>query len=377
VPAVAGYTPATAGTYWWYASYAGDANNSASNSGCGTAMTSTVVGKTTTAATAAAPATGTAGTAIATTAIGSTLSGATTAATGTVTFTVFGPQASAPTTCTTGGTQVGTAVTVTGNATYRPSASFTPSSAGSYWWYASYSGDANNGASNSGCGAAMTKTVAYTLTSAASVTATSGAAATTSTFSVAPSTTYLLLVFRHSASGDGITSIASSGMTPALTTSSFTQVTTQTYNTADYQWAYYVTTGSGATGTSSTLTINFTRTLGSGQSTIVDLLRIGGNSTSAPVVTTNEGKATGSSATATANLPTAPGTSDAKVAFLSTNGNLGATVPTATPAMTNVFFSHQSAGSMGIYTQIPAQQNDSFAISSQQWGTMVLEIGHG
>src|SRR5436305_1576161 len=69
--------------------------------------------------------------------IGSTLPGATSGASGTVTFTVFGPQASAPSTCTSGGTTVGTA-TVSGNATYHPGAGFTPASAGTYWWYASY-----------------------------------------------------------------------------------------------------------------------------------------------------------------------------------------------------------------------------------------------
>ncbi len=63
--------------------------------------------------------------------------------TGTITFTVFGPQATAPTTCTSGGTTVGTA-TVTGNSTYNPTAGFNPTTAGDYWWYASYGGDTNN-----------------------------------------------------------------------------------------------------------------------------------------------------------------------------------------------------------------------------------------
>jgi uncharacterized repeat protein (TIGR01451 family) len=66
-------------------------------------------------------------------------------------------QSSAPTDCS-GGTTVGTA-TVSGNGTYSPSASFTPTATGTYWWHASYGGDPNNGASNSGCGAGMTETV--------------------------------------------------------------------------------------------------------------------------------------------------------------------------------------------------------------------------
>ncbi len=107
--------------------------------------------------TVSAPANGTTGTAIAAGSISSTLSGATSGATGTITFTVFGPQASAPSTCSTGGTAVGTA-TVTGNGSYNPPAGFTPSAAGSYWWYASYSGDSANLPSNSGCGVGMTST---------------------------------------------------------------------------------------------------------------------------------------------------------------------------------------------------------------------------
>ena len=78
--------------------------------------------------TATGPGTGTAGTAIAAGNISSVLAGGTTApaVTGTITFTVFGPQSTAPTTCTTGGTTVGTGTTVNGNATYNPSAGFTP-----------------------------------------------------------------------------------------------------------------------------------------------------------------------------------------------------------------------------------------------------------
>ncbi len=171
-----GFTPTGSGTYWWYASYSGDSNDSASNSGCGTTMGSTTVGKATTATGAAAPATGTAGTVIASSAISSALSGATNGAGGTVTFTVFGPQATAPTICTTGGTAVGSPVTAAGDGSYNPSAGFTPNSAGTYWWYASYSGDNNNIASSSACGAGMASTTVGKAT-----TATRAAAPTTGT----------------------------------------------------------------------------------------------------------------------------------------------------------------------------------------------------
>ena len=57
-----------------------------------------------------------------------------------------------------GGTTVGTA-TVSGNATYHPSAGYTPTAAGNYWWYASYGGDSNNNPAASTCGSGMSETV--------------------------------------------------------------------------------------------------------------------------------------------------------------------------------------------------------------------------
>jgi hypothetical protein len=78
--------------------------------------------------------------------------------TGTISFRVFGPQFSPPASCASGATIVGSA-SVSGNGTYHPSAGFTPTSAGSYWWYASYSGDASDNPADSACGAGMAKTV--------------------------------------------------------------------------------------------------------------------------------------------------------------------------------------------------------------------------
>ena len=156
----AGYTPTTIGDYWWYASYGGDANNNTATSTCGATMSETVVSKAVPTLTATGPATGTIGTAITTANISSVLAASSgTNATGTITFTVFGPQATAPTTCTSGGTTVGTGTTVAGNATYHPSAGYTPAGAGDYWWYASYGGDANNNTATSTCGATMSETV--------------------------------------------------------------------------------------------------------------------------------------------------------------------------------------------------------------------------
>jgi hypothetical protein len=107
---------------------------------------------------ASAPSSGTPGSAIPASAIAATLSSGM-APIGTIDFKVFGPQASAPSSCGSGGTAVGSA-SVSGNATYHPSTGFTPPSAGTYWWYASYGGDASDNAAASTCGASMAHTVA-------------------------------------------------------------------------------------------------------------------------------------------------------------------------------------------------------------------------
>jgi hypothetical protein len=77
---------------------------------------------------------------------------------GSVSFRVFGPQPSPPTSCVSGGSAAGGA-TVSGNRAYRPATSFIPKQAGDYWWFASYSGDAGNDPAASRCGASMPKTV--------------------------------------------------------------------------------------------------------------------------------------------------------------------------------------------------------------------------
>ncbi len=120
-------------------------------------MPSTTVDSATTSLTATAPASGTAGTQITASSMSSSLAGGS-GPTGTITFTVFGPQASAPTICASGGTAVGTA-SVSGNGAYNHSASFTPTTAGTYWWYANYAGDTNNNSAASSCGVSMTDTI--------------------------------------------------------------------------------------------------------------------------------------------------------------------------------------------------------------------------
>ena len=146
-----GYTPPAAGTYWWYASRDVDTyGNSAVNTGC-PPTTKTVVALVTPTLSVSAPSSGTSGTPILSSSITSTMSGLSgTGASAPITFKVFGPSASAPATCSSGGTTVGTA-TPSGNGAYHPSAAFTPSGPGTYWWYASWPGDSSNNSTTSGC----------------------------------------------------------------------------------------------------------------------------------------------------------------------------------------------------------------------------------
>jgi hypothetical protein len=153
-----GFTPPSPGDYWWYASYGGDAGDEPSTSTCGPAMAeTTVMPKAAPTLSASGPMGGVAGSPLATSSISATLA-AGSAPTGTITFTVFGPQASPPSSCAAGGTTVGTA-SVNGNGTYQPSASFTPLSSGEYWWYASYGGAAGDEPASSACGALMAPTL--------------------------------------------------------------------------------------------------------------------------------------------------------------------------------------------------------------------------
>ena len=150
-------------------------------------MSETIVPKLSTTLTPmTAPATGTPAPPSPTRRISATLNGGS-SPTGTITFNVFGPQTTAPTTCTSGGTAVGSGTTVSGDGTYNPTVGFNPPSAGDYWWYASYGGDTNNNAAASTCGSGMSETVVAkaspTLTAAGPGTGTVGTAIAASSVS--------------------------------------------------------------------------------------------------------------------------------------------------------------------------------------------------
>ena len=158
-PSSLSYTPTTNGDHiWWYASIPADSNNASATSVCGPGMPMTTV----TAAPAhpslsmSPPATASKGVLISPAAIQAPLSGSSGAVTGGITFYVIA-SASAPTSCPSGFTQVGTA-SPNGDGSWTPAAGYTPSSTTTLWWYATFAGDANDIATQSACGAGMPST---------------------------------------------------------------------------------------------------------------------------------------------------------------------------------------------------------------------------
>ena len=141
------WTPPAVGTYYWKATYAGDANNNNTVTGCGGVNEQITINKATPAiSTLASPTTGIVGVTIQALKDTAALSGTAIAPTGSVTFTLYSNS-----TCTTAVTGVSGSGVISGS-----SASFSvkwkPAAAGTYFWIASYPGDANNAAVLTVCG---------------------------------------------------------------------------------------------------------------------------------------------------------------------------------------------------------------------------------
>jgi len=141
----AAYTPTAAGSYCFRAEYNPDASSQYLG-GSHTNQTTECfdVVKNTTSITTAANQTVNVGQSIADSA---TLSGATSDAGGSIVFKAYGPNDS---NCSDAAAFTSSAVAVSGNGTYGP-VSFTPTTAGTYRWIATYSGDAKNLGSHGDC----------------------------------------------------------------------------------------------------------------------------------------------------------------------------------------------------------------------------------
>jgi len=136
------FTPTAAGTYYWIAFYSGDSFNASSTTLCGDAGESSLARARPTLTTSATPSV-TIGDPISDTA---TLGGATSDAGGTITFHLYSNAG-----CTTEVSTGLSPVSVSGNGNYN-SGNFTPTDVGTYYWTASYSGDANNLSASTSCG---------------------------------------------------------------------------------------------------------------------------------------------------------------------------------------------------------------------------------
>jgi hypothetical protein len=359
-----GWTPTSIGDYWLYASYpSGDNNNNAANSGCG--ASEVVVSLATPTLTVTGPAAGTVGTAIPTSSIGATIAGGDTP-TGTISYYVYGPQATAPTTCA--GTALGTA-TSTGDNTYHPSAGFTPTTAGDYWWYATYPGDTHNSSTNSGCGAGMAETVVPVKVSELASPAGTGTN-TSSVTATLPSTpaagsTVLVLVYAEATSGTpAISSIGGSILVPGAIPATPTLITSASPAANYEEWAYWAP----ATGTGKAVPVTMT---GNVAYLHVDVIDLAGNNTSTPIA--QEATNTGTSATPTATLPTAPASGDLEVAFNGAGANDG-----SVGASTWTTISNNNGANYGVssyYSGTAGSTSQAFSFTnSVTWATIALDI---
>jgi hypothetical protein len=137
-------TPVAEGTYYWIASYSGDTNNGPAAGKCGDSGETSVVAKAhpalVTSATSGKPLDAIQDTA--------TLSGATGTAGGSITFTAWLNNSS----CTGSADFTSTPVSVSGNGPYTSPAIPTPVAEGTWYWIATYGGDANNSSVSGQCG---------------------------------------------------------------------------------------------------------------------------------------------------------------------------------------------------------------------------------
>ena len=155
----AGYTPTGSGNYWWYASYGGDANNSAATSTCGSAHVRDRRGQGVADGDGDRP--------------GDRHGrdrhhGGATSARRSPPPRARTPPAPSPSRSSARRPPPRPPAPPAGrrwarprsrgNATYHPSAGYTPTAAGNYWWYASYGGDTNNNARPRPVAAGMSET---------------------------------------------------------------------------------------------------------------------------------------------------------------------------------------------------------------------------
>lgn len=148
------------GNYWWYATMPSDGTNAAASSVCGPTMPKTVVLSTKWSPTLSitAPDTVSPGSPIGATSILATLAGSSGQTSGAISF-KYWFQTAAPSSPCSGGTTLGTA-SPTHDGLFSPAAGIASAATGTYWWYASFAGDATDNAAATDCAPLVSTVVA-------------------------------------------------------------------------------------------------------------------------------------------------------------------------------------------------------------------------
>jgi hypothetical protein len=208
---------------------------------------------------------------------------------------------------------------------------------------------------------------------AASGSATSGTTITSNTFTLSANTTYLLLASNNSGATGDSAAATSSGFTTSPTA---TVIGTASYDSAAFEWAGYVTGGSGT----GTFTVTFGKTI---KQAYFELIAVTGASTSSPVAQSAFATMTGTTASnpATANLSSTPNAANGELILWNSTGNLAAASSwSSSSSVTLVSGSNSKAasGSVGVFGGAPPQQTESLSMgASKTWATIAVELNHG
>jgi hypothetical protein len=261
---------------------------------------------------------------------------------------------------------VGTAVSVTANGTYNASTSYSPSTAGTYWWYASYTGDTYNTASNSGCTA--TSTVAHLTVSPSSLPADTVYTAYSQTISASSGSSPYTFAITSGSLPSGLS--LSSGGVLSGTDSAAGQPGTFTFTVT-------ATDSAGHTGTQSyTLTVNAptitlsTLTNPTGESTYTQSVTASGGQSAYTYAKTSGTLPTGlsfSSAGAFSGTSTAAGTFTFTITATDAHGYTGAQSYSLTPVAPTFTVSPSSLSAATVYVAYTQTLSTSGGVSAYSY----------
>jgi hypothetical protein len=213
----------------------------------------------------------------------------------------------------------------------------------------------------------------YAYSVAAAGSATKNTTVTTTSFTLSANTTYLVFASNNSAATGDSAAVTSSGFTTSPTV---TPIGTASYDSAAFEYAGYVTGGSG----SGTLTVTFGKTI---KQAYLKVIAVTGASTSSPVAQSAFPTMTGTTQSnpASANLSSAPSSSNGELIFWNSTGNATAASTWSSSSSITLVSSSGSAGasgSEGVFGGAPPQQSESLNMGGNKtWATIAVELNHG